>query len=123
MNNEEHLPWRHLILYARGHYRSAGLLLDLRAVIAREKEVAPDSVSIADIHRVVSGLFVQHVPPEQRRAFSERLLLLDSPVDMEQSVEAMLSMIGSHQRMQQGGALPLGDPDPCILPLTLAAAA
>lgn len=119
-NTHEHKleDWRHIILYAKGHYRKTATIKDLQSIIGRLCGINPEDVGLADILHVVTDLFVKHTSDNQKKDFFSRLFMFDEKVDVKIVIKRMLSYLSVVPVIVDGiEKLHLGDADPEVLPL------
>lgn len=127
--------YRHIYLYAKGHYAQGNEILDLRVILAKRSNMQPNQIGRRDIFQVVLNAVMESIAAgchEYRYDIMMRNLLEDiwsrgdrlfssgRPEDISDAViKSMLSTLMMCRVFSHDGVrlIELGEPDPEILPL------
>lgn len=118
--------WRHIYLYAKGHYRREGILTDLRIIVGRGVACEPQHISNTDILDVVYEVVSPYLTDTVRSMSFLTVLwnLLDvsrskdRPLIVEDIVAELLSILSVIRVRGADGKefIKLGAPDYTLLP-------
>ena len=117
--------YRHVWLYAKGHYERDDCLEDLKIIIAERCLLYPEHVSTEEVFNVLLTITQEHMQkhlyvPMLLEVFGLRKLFPNKPHEMEDGIRLLLSNISTISVRDKGEILiDLGKPDPKILPLKI----
>jgi len=110
--------WRHLLLYAKNHYRKTETIFDLKQILSHETGINLENVKLREVYEILAGLFVKYATGDQRKDFFVRLFSEKDSVKIGDVILQFLAAL-SVQKVRDGDRvlIDIGEPDPSVLPL------
>lgn len=116
---------RHIILYAKGHYKRGDMMEDLQKIIVHITGLEKRFVYPHVIYDIVAKIFNKYVSVQDKNNFISALFSYDifegqpTQITTEKAITYLLSTLACLKTRASDGSirLDLGEPDPNILPL------